>query len=30
MKKIKVGTMEDLKKNNQFSKWIDDHDVLVF
>ncbi len=30
MKKIKVGTIEDLKKNNQFSKWIDDHDVLVF
>lgn len=30
MKKIKVGTLEDLKPYNQFSKWVDDHDILVF
>ena len=30
MKKIKVGTLEDLKPHNQFSKWVDDHDILVF
>lgn len=30
MKKIKIGTLSDLKKNNQFSRWVDDHDVLVY
>ena len=30
MKKVKVGTLEDLKPHNQFSKWVDDHDILVF
>lgn len=30
MKNIKIGTLEDLKPYNQFSKWVDDHDILVF
>ena len=30
MIKKKIGTLKDLNKNNQFSRWIDDHDILVF
>ena len=30
MKKIKVGSLKELDNFNQFSKWIDDHDILVF
>ena len=28
--KKKIGTLKDLKKNNQFSRWISDHDILVY
>jgi len=30
MLKIKIGTLKDLSKNNQFSRWINDHDILVY
>jgi len=30
MIKIKIGTLSDLKNSNQFSRWVRDHDVLVF
>ena len=30
MKKVKIGNLNDLKKNNQFSRWIDDHDILIY
>ena len=30
MKKKKIGTLKDLNKSNQFSRWIDGHDVLIF
>ena len=30
MIKKKIGTLHDLKKNNQFSRWIDDHDILIY
>ena len=30
MIKIKIGTLNDLKNSNQFSRWANDHDVLVF
>ena len=30
MKKVKIGTLIDLKKNNQFSRWIEDHDILIY
>ena len=30
MKKIKIGNLGDLKKNNQFSRWINDHDILIY
>ena len=30
MKKTKIGTLKDLEPHNQFSKWVDDHDILVF
>jgi|TARA_B110000196_G_C21113890_1_gene649370 nitrite reductase/ring-hydroxylating ferredoxin subunit len=30
MKKIKIGTLNDLKKNNQFSRWVNDHDILIY
>ena len=30
MIKEKIGTLQDLKKNNQFSRWIDHHDILIF
>ena len=30
MKKVLIGKLSDLDKNNQFSKWVEDHDVLVF
>tara|TARA_Y100001970_G_scaffold219623_1_gene269527 strand:- start:181 stop:498 length:318 start_codon:yes stop_codon:yes gene_type:complete len=30
MKKVKIGTLTDLKKNNQFSRWIEDHDILIY
>jgi len=28
--KKKIGTLKDLNKSNQFSRWIDGHDVLIF
>jgi len=30
MNKKKIGTIKELNKNNQFSRWIDDHDILVY
>jgi 3-phenylpropionate/trans-cinnamate dioxygenase ferredoxin component len=27
---IKIGTIDELEKHGQFSKWINDHDILVF
>ena len=30
MKKLKVGSTKDLDKFNQFSKWVENHDILVF
>lgn len=30
MKKIKVGSLKDLDKFEQFTKWIDNHDIVVF
>ena len=30
MQKVLIGKISDLDKNNQFSKWVEDHDVLVF
>ena len=30
MLKKKIGTLKDLSKNNQFSRWINDHDILVY
>ena len=26
----KIGSLKDLKKNNQFSRWVDDHDILIY
>ena len=30
MKKQKIGTLKDLDKFHQFSRWIDNHDILIF
>ena len=30
MKKKLVGTVVELKKKKQFSRWINDHDILVY
>ena len=30
MNKKKIGTLKDLNKSNQFSRWIDGHDVLIY
>ena len=30
MLKEKIGSLKDLSKNNQFSRWIHDHDILVY
>ena len=30
MKIEKIGTLKDLKKNNQFSRWINGHDILIY
>ena len=30
MLKKKIGTLKDLDKNNQFSRWVDDHDILIY
>jgi len=30
MLKIKIGTLKDLNKNSQFSRWVKDHDILVY
>ena len=30
MLKTKIGSLDDLKKNSQFSRWINDHDILVY
>ena len=30
MIKKKIGTLKDLDGVNQFSRWIDDHDILIF
>ena len=29
MLKAKIGSLKDLSKNNQFSRWINDHDILA-
>lgn len=30
MKKIKIGELKDLERINQFSRWVDDHDILIY
>ena len=30
MHKKKIGTLKDLENTNQFSRWTDGHDVLIF
>ena len=30
MYKKKIGTLKDLKNSNQFSRWTDGHDILIF
>ena len=30
MNKTKIGTLKDLEPHNHFSKWVYDHDILVF
>ena len=30
MKKLKVGSVKELDKFNQFSRWVENHDILVF
>ena len=30
MLKKKIGSIKDLKENNQFSRWVDDHDILIY
>ena len=30
MLKKKIGNIQDLNKNNQFSRWVDDHDILIY
>ena len=30
MNRIKIGTLNDLKEVNQFSRWVDGHDILIF
>ena len=30
MKKVKIGNLKDLEKNNQFSRWVEDHDILIY
>mgnify|MGYP001183917386 CR=1 FL=1 len=30
MNRKKIGTIKDLGKHNQFSRWVDGHDVLVY
>ena len=30
MKKKFIGTLAELNKNKQFSRWINDHDILVY
>ncbi|MDB9971944.1 Rieske 2Fe-2S domain-containing protein [Alphaproteobacteria bacterium] len=30
MLKKKIGSLKDLKQNNQFSRWINDHDILIY
>ena len=30
MFKKKIGTVKDLEKTNQFSRWIDGHDILIY
>ena len=30
MKKKLIGTLDELNKNKQFSRWVNDHDILVY
>ena len=30
MLKRKIGTLKDLDISNQFSRWVDNHDILIF
>ena len=30
MLKKKIGTITELNKNNQFSRWIENHDILIY
>ncbi len=30
MLKRKIGTLDELKANNQFSRWIENHDILIY
>ncbi len=30
MNKTKIGDLKDLDKFNQFSRWVDGHDILIF
>jgi len=27
---VKVGTLDELQPHGQFSRWVDDHDILVY
>ena len=29
MYKKKIGTLKDLRNSNQFSRWLDGHDILM-
>ena len=30
MDRKKIGTLKDLHNSNQFSRWLDGHDILIF
>ena len=30
MNRKKIGTLKDLHNSNQFSRWLDGHDILIF
>ena len=30
MERKKIGKLKDLDKSNQFSRWVDGHDILIF
>ena len=30
MHKTKIGTLKELEVNNQFSRWVENHDILIY